>query len=704
MQNSRKTGVIIIALFLLSALLSVPVRAQSDDNMEPILTHANNDSISLINQSNLAYKLSHKHKDSALNIIKDIIEEAQIKNYRSIEANAIKKLASVYWEYGDYPLALDNFKKAANLFTEMGNGRLMSQSLIGIAVIYGVKGEYPMALDYFHQAIDGLDTTKDLNAFSACLTNIGIIHKKQKNLNLALQYQKRALRIDSLLQDTIGLIKVYTNLASIHLDLTDQKQTAKHYLTKAIELCLLTDNQRSLGVAMTNMGELYLDQGNMDSAAYFFKYSLQHNKLYSPKSASLSYKNYARLLIEKAKRKKDDAAQAILLKNAILYLDSCYQLAKENDILASQVLAMRYKTQAYKMLGACEKALEASMMLYDLNDSLMSKDKMQEIEHLEARYQFQQQLQKINQLNLAKDQANKTIQEQERALYLSVIFAAILLVLIVIMIRLNSQRRKANKALAWFNKEIKERSEELAAQRDEIEDYATELERINKTRDRLYSIIAHDLKGPYNSLLGFTDILMTDWNSLSEDERISMISLINKTSAENYNLVLNLLEWSRFQSGKISLNPQQLNIGDTLSNIREQMLTSAELKKIKLQISSGQQITAKLDEHLLSTVLRNLISNAIKFTHKGGEIQLEAFEKDGQISISVQDNGIGMSDYQLDQIKNQGELESQTGTEGENGTGLGIKICFEFAQKMGGYIEIDSTKGKGSCFRLVLTT
>ncbi len=690
-------------LLLITFVGEINIVAQngSEDSIKQLLNKTDNDSLSLVYRYNLTYQMSRDYKDSAIEMINGIIKESRVKNFRSIEANSYQKLASVYWQSGDYTLALDNFKKAANLFMDLGNGRLMGNSLIGIAAIYGIKGEYPVALEYFHQAIDALDTTRDLKLYSACLTNIGIIHKKQKNQELAFQYQKRALYIDSELQDTNGLISVYINLASIFLDLTDEREKAKQYLTKAIELCALSDNSKNIGIAMTNMGELYLDQGNLDSAAYFFQYALANIKKNKPKSASISYKNYGRLLIEEAKSTEDRAEREKLLKESIAYLDSAYILAKNTDVLSAQVMAMKHKTQAYKMLGEYENALDASLLLFELNDSLMSKDKIQEINQLEARYQFQQQLRQINKLSSDKQQADKVIRYQKRALYLSILFVGIFLALIFLMERLNRQRKKANKSLIISNKSIQQRNEELATQRDEIEAYARELQEINSTRDRLYSIIAHDLKGPFNSLLGFSDILMTDWNSLSEEERRDMIILINKTSSENYNLVLNLLEWSRFQSGKIALYLQDLNIGDTLSNIREQMLTSAELKKIKLKISSGQHITAKLDEHLLSTVLRNLISNAIKFTHKGGEIQLEASEKDNRISISVQDNGIGMSDDQLNQIKNLGEMESQTGTEGENGTGLGIKICFEFAQKMGGQIEIDSTEGKGSCFRLV---
>jgi PAS domain S-box-containing protein len=237
---------------------------------------------------------------------------------------------------------------------------------------------------------------------------------------------------------------------------------------------------------------------------------------------------------------------------------------------------------------------------------------------------------------------------------------------------------------------------------DEITRYTEELKQLNATKDRFFSIIAHDLKNPFITILGFTDLLYSDYNELSDDERLSFILEMKKSAELSFNLLQNLLQWSRSQTGRIKFNPKKL---DLLKIIDENFLllnNSAEQKQIQLynHVVSTIQVTA--DEDMLNTVFRNLLTNAIKFSNKGGIISIRASAIENFAEIYVSDCGVGMDQKAIDNLFRLEITRSTAGTENETGTGLGLILCKEFIEKNGGTIRVESEVGKGSKFIFTL--
>jgi signal transduction histidine kinase len=225
---------------------------------------------------------------------------------------------------------------------------------------------------------------------------------------------------------------------------------------------------------------------------------------------------------------------------------------------------------------------------------------------------------------------------------------------------------------------------------------------LNATKDRFFSIIAHDLKNPFITILGFTDLLYSDYNELSDDERLSFILEMKKSAELSFNLLQNLLQWSRSQTGRIEFNPKKLGL---LKIIDENFLilnNSAEQKQIQLfnQVISTIQVTA--DEDMLNTVFRNLLTNAIKFSNKGGIISVRASAIENFAEIYVSDCGVGMDQKAIDNLFRLEITRSTAGTENETGTGLGLILCKEFIEKNGGTIRVESEVGKGSKFIFTL--
>ncbi len=235
-----------------------------------------------------------------------------------------------------------------------------------------------------------------------------------------------------------------------------------------------------------------------------------------------------------------------------------------------------------------------------------------------------------------------------------------------------------------------------------IKNYCQELEEINKNKDKFFSILAHDLKNPFNSILGFSEYLAKYANDLTH-EQIKEYSLnMYQASKKVYQLIENLLSWSRLQSGKIEFEKTQINLKKLVDQIIHLSLIIADSKEIKLVSTIKEDLICTADENMISTVLRNLISNSLKFTGANGTIVISSEIRNNNIIISVTDTGVGISSSKLKTMFNADIQSTSDGTNHEKGTGLGLLICKELIERNGGDIWAVSKEGQGSKFTFSL--
>ena len=242
----------------------------------------------------------------------------------------------------------------------------------------------------------------------------------------------------------------------------------------------------------------------------------------------------------------------------------------------------------------------------------------------------------------------------------------------------------------------------ISEQKKEIEDQRDELEKLNRTKDKFMSIIAHDLRNPFHSILGFSDILVQNGKELDEEKKMSYIRLINDSALFAHDLLENLLQWSRSQTEMIRFNPSHVDLKTIVRDVERISRASMEKKHLEFScdISEGNKVYA--DENMLNAIIRNLLNNAIKFTPENGRIAVTMETMNGQHRISVSDTGTGIKKEDVDKILNIDEFHSTAGTSGEPGTGLGLILVTDFIARHGGKLEIDSKPGKGSTFSFSL--
>lgn len=225
---------------------------------------------------------------------------------------------------------------------------------------------------------------------------------------------------------------------------------------------------------------------------------------------------------------------------------------------------------------------------------------------------------------------------------------------------------------------------------------------LNADKDRFISILGHDLKNPVNNILGFSEVLITEFDSLNLDKIKVIAKNIHKSAQITNKLLDDILMWARTQQDKIPFKPQILSLTDICNDTIENLNPTANAKNITINYSTPDEINIFADIDMLKTILRNLVSNAIKFTNNSGVININAEESSDNITISVSDNGIGIEPDELKKLFDISEVFTTKGTAGETGTGLGLLICKEFVGKHDGKIWVESEVGKGSDFKFTL--
>jgi len=272
----------------------------------------------------------------------------------------------------------------------------------------------------------------------------------------------------------------------------------------------------------------------------------------------------------------------------------------------------------------------------------------------------------------------------------------------------NSELQKRNEKIAYQNSELIQQKEEINVQKEKIlkqnevlELKNKELSDLNKTKDRFFSIIAHDLKNPLSSIISFSELIQHT-KDISKDKIDKYIKIIFSSAKNLFGLLENLLNWARTQTGAIKYIPKEISVSGLIMENYTLLKSIARSKEIEFNVDLQGDYSIYADENMINTALRNIITNAIKFTHRGGSIYISAKKENRNVVISVEDTGIGISQDIINNLFKIDESITTVGTEREIGTGLGLIVSNEFVRKNNGEIIVDSKPNKGSRFSIIL--
>jgi signal transduction histidine kinase len=263
------------------------------------------------------------------------------------------------------------------------------------------------------------------------------------------------------------------------------------------------------------------------------------------------------------------------------------------------------------------------------------------------------------------------------------------------------EMNEINTVLEERQQRIEEQSEELKTQAEELSKTNKRLMTLNATKDKFFSIIAHDLKNPFTSILGFCEILLLRYQKYDDTKRLHLINIINQSAENIFKLLENLLQWSRSQTGNIKFEPEEFLIIELINNNLILTQNMSKEKQLSIDVHVNQNCKVFADKNMVNTVIRNLLTNAVKFTEKG-KIHITLEEDSKWYKMKIEDTGVGIPAEKLQNLFEIGGSKSTEGTRGETGTGLGLIICKEFIEKNGGEIGVESEVGKGSVFFFTL--
>jgi signal transduction histidine kinase/uncharacterized protein HemY len=653
-------------------------------NRQRIAACLNNIGIIYENQGDYSLALEYYQKSF------NIYEEA---GYMKEASTCLFNIGIIYEIQGNYPSSLEYYKKSLEIFEEINDKPEEAYCLLSIGLIYATQGNYPMSLEYIQKSLRINEEIGDKQQTANCLNSIGIIYDEQANYTLALTYYQKSLKITEETGFKQGEAYCLNNIGEIYKKQKNYTSALSYYL-QSLKISEESTDKRGMAVTLNNIGTIYYHQTNFNLALDYFQKALKISEEINDKLfISDSYTNLGSLYLARFNYKK-----------ALNYTQRSLIIAKEHELLNEQKRIYLQLSEIYTGIKNYKKALENYILYKEFNDSIFNEKNIQKITGLEYQYKFEKEKQVIELEQQKKDAITAEKSKHQKILSISSILGFILVTSFgLVVLRNFIQKRKANLILEKQKLQIEETNEELIVQKEEIQNFAFELEIANKTKDKFFSIIAHDLKSPLSALMGFSDLLLKRHKTYDIEKRETYIKYINESSIKILKLLDNLLAWAQSQTGVISFIPEVINVSELITEIFSLCEESAGNKEIKLILDAEKELSVDADKNMIDTVIRNLISNAIKFTPNKGEITVKSQtitdEKNQKFAeISVTDSGVGIPLEIQSKLFKITENVTTKGTEEETGTGLGLILCKEFVEKHSGKIWFESEVEKGSKF------
>lgn len=568
--------------------------------------------------------------------------ERKDKETQQIEIESMLSLSKILlFQNADYAQSLQVLLTVLNLARQVQDKVSEATALTLIGFNYRFMRQYDQAMNFINEGITAARLAGDSGMLAAALNEKANLYFYRNEYQQSKKLHLEALEISNSIQDDYISNYIVHDLAFLYLQEGDYRK-ALNYFRIDHDYCIQKGEVRQICISSSNIADMFFHLGKPDSALVYLRMSdslaQRHNLLYEQ---SVVYDGYRRFFL----LKKD-------YEKAYHYLEQ------------------------YNMLS----------------DSLFSLEKAHQIAEMTARYESDKQAQELQRQRL-KYSNNRII------VIISSLFAGII---ILLLIGTNIRRRQINRKLAKSNDLITNQKANLDVAFEILAQREKEISEINASKDVFFSIIAHDLRNPFGTLLGFTELLKDHASTFSKQELENITENIYESANSLYQLLENLLAWTRSQTNRLEINPRMFDLNEMVNKNLQLHKNIASHKKISLIPPSVTQAMAYADPEMIDFVVRNLISNAIKYVLPGGKVEIHLSQKSNAARLIVADDGVGITSENQEKLFRIDSKLKTPGTANERGTGLGLIICREFVLKNNGTISVESTPGYGSKFIVTL--
>ena len=618
-------------------------------------------------------------KDSALSNYynKKAFQLAIANNQLPEQAKSVYYSAKIHFTARDFTDAIRLYEKALPMFRLVKDTMMMTTcySYIGISNFNMSKSKEAIV-----SYIEGLKLSKNDPDYSAeLLANIGLVHDEMDNFSEAISYYRKALGINQSINDTGSMAIDYDYLGASYARLKMPDSAVVNY-HKALYLFKKTGNEDRYAISLSNIATVipnYPD--SLDKAINYFTMAWKKFQ----KIGWLYYKTDIQYGIANVLSKQGKFDEAISYYNKSLRL--AHQYKRELLIRKEIYLGL---SEAYQKKGDYKHALDNHVIYSQYIDSIGTKQKFEQIANLEKQYETKKKESEILQLQAKQESTNIQLRKNKQLKLLGFVMALMLLLIVFFILKKYLDKIKSNQLLEEKNRQIEYSEQELRL--------------LNAAKNKFFSIIAHDLKNPIHTIMGYSYLLSQSYDDYSEKERRIFAVDIYQSTNNIFRLLENLLEWSKSQTGRLNFTPIKTELGRILENSISVLRPLASIKKIQLSCSCNDNLEVFADPLMIETVLRNLINNAIKFTPENGFVNIAVEQIENEVRVNVYDSGVGISEVDVQNLFHIDSQVKRKGTNNEDGSGLGLILCKEFVHKNNGRLWVESTPGKGSLFSFTI--
>ncbi len=667
MLANKQKKLLAILIFLCIYLHCKPIEASAKVLSASLSLELNSKKdIAYINKINdKANRLRYYNTDSLLILAKEAYLLSEYINFIDGKSNALLLMANYYSDTGNNKKAISFYKQALRESKKGSNSIIQLSVMNNFARSYYYSGYYAKSLSIYLEGVELAKKEGNIKMLSIMNENIANLYKAQKDYDHALLFLKKSIKLNDSISDDFNSAKTYSNLAAIYGEIGNIEH-AMFNINKSISIFEEYNNVRWIAQSYRTKGDIYLKQKKYDWAIRWYDQSL--------------------LLYDKIKNNRGK----IELFNG--FSQAYYGLKKDS---ISEVYALEAYKES-KNINSIKNIEDSANILYKLNkrkqdykNALFYHEIYEKVTDSLSRTENGHSLRMLK-TKMERDkykETNAVVTKLELAKKQGIIYIAIAILIIWgVITYMMSKSRKAHKRL----------NTELQLKQVVLENREEELEEINNTKDKLFSIIAHDLRGPIGALLEVLKMMKSGDIALSEF-RDFVPRLIKDVDHISFTLN-NLLSWGQTQMNGATTYSTTVELNKLVENNMNLLSETAKNKSIRLINEMTDVMLIYSDPNQIDIVIRNIISNALKFTPEGGSVTIDAQVKYQFIEVTIKDTGIGMSDEALKKIFATNETYTTFGTNNEKGTGLGISLCKEMLENNGGNLWAKSKLGKGTSF------
>ncbi len=621
--------------------------------------------IQLVNEQLADNYLSSSHYQKAETLLTEMLNKYPQADKK---AELLSLLGNTYRYQGRYKEALAKQEEAKKLIDSLQHPVTYARLNFNIATVHSSVGNFGTAFKYFNNSIKGAEAAKDSVLLAKSLNSLGLAYNNYGKYDEAKYYLQRAREIEKQINNKVGMLRATLNLAITVQNLKDYDKAIALY-NQALDIHRDVRSNVPPFRILYNLGQLHKEQGAYDKAISNYQQSLAYSEEQGIKPG-LVY-NYGGL--------GDVAEQQGRFSEAETYYSKALDIARQigNNDLRKNALKSLYNLK--KSQNAYREALSYHESYVRLSDSLEEVSRKEQIEKTKTELGLRKQ-EKINQL--LQEKQNR--QEARIAFQYWVILAGVAVIIAVLitlylLYRSNAEKQRINA---------------------ELEDQRSQLQELNKVKEKMLAIIAHDLRSPLSSMQ--TVLYLIREEDLSVQEIREMTADLEVSISQNISMMDNMLAWAREQMSGLEVDLETIQAREMVEDIFDNLKIQAQNKGIALHNNVSEDVSVKTDVNLLKLILRNLVSNSIKFSRQGDDISVHSrIGSSGEIIFEVRDTGIGIPE-EKQQVIFSSESESRLGTKDEKGSGLGLQLCKEFVEKQDGEITIQSAEGEGTTFSFTL--